>query len=254
MTISTIGLALGALFLIIPIYVVCAFRIRLVRPLIIALIKMLLRLGILSAAMYAVLTSGSWWASIAFAVVFMLYSAAIATARARIRLGTYYLPVATGMLSAVTLVSLCLIFININANSSMALKCLVPIVAMLSGNIVDMQAKALSVYYAGLKHHGKLYYYLLGNGANRKEALRYLQKRALEQAVIPGLSQMSGMAASASPVVLWVMLLCGEDIITAAGLQLWVLLATLSASIVAVIVSVTMARHYALDEYGKMKE
>lgn len=247
-------MALGALFLIIPIYVVFAFHIRLVRPLAVATIKMLLRLGILSAAMYAVSASGSWWASIAFSIVFMLYSAVIATAKARLRFSTYYLPIATGMLSAVTVVSLCLIFINLNANSAMALKCLVPFIAMLSGNIVGMQAKALSAYYAGLKHHGKLYYYLLGNGANRKEALRYLQKRALEQALLPGISQMSGIIASASPLVLWSMTICGESIGTAVGMQILLLLSTLCASVISVMVSVAVARHYAIDGYGKMKE
>lgn len=254
MTIPTIGIALGALFLAIPIYVICTFHIRLPRHLATAVAKMLLKLGILWAALYAVSASGSWWTSTLFALLFVLYSAAVATAKARLRLRTYYLPIAVGMLSGVTVVSLCLIFIGLRADNATALKCLVPLAAMLAGNIVGMQAKALSAYYAGLKHHGKLYYYLLGNGASRKEALRYLQKRALEQALIPGISQMSATAASTSPVVLWTMVLCGESVGTAVAMQVLLLLATLCASVLAVAVAVDTARRYALDGYGKMKD
>lgn len=254
MTISTTGIILGALFLIIPIYVICTFHIRLARPLAMATAKMLLKFGILFAIFYAISISGSWLASIVFTILFILYSAAVATVKARLRLRSYYMPVAVGMLSATAVVSLCLVFVNLHANGSTALKCFVPLAAMLCGNIVPMQAKALSAYYMGLKHHNKLYYYLLGNGANRKEALHYLLKRALEQALIPGISQMSTTLASASPAVVWAMMLCGESIGTAVAMQLLLLLAALSASMIAVLTTVTIARHYALDDYGRMKE
>lgn len=254
MTNSTIGIILGALFLLVPIYVICTFHIRLARPLAIATAKMLLKFGILFAIFYAITISGSWLASIAFTILFVLYSATVATVKARLRFRTYYLPVFVGMLSAVAVVSLCLVFINLRASSATALKCFVPLAAMLCGNIVDTQAKALSAYYMGLKHHNKLYYYLLGNGASRKEALHYLLKRALEQALIPGISQMSACLASASPAVLWAMTLCGESIGNAVAMQLLLLLATLSASVIAVLATVTTARHYALDDYGRMKE
>lgn len=246
-------MALAALFLIIPVYVMWAFRINLTRQFAVTIVTTLVKLGILAAALHTVTASGSWWASIAFALLFMLYSAAIATLKARIRFATYFLPILAGMLSAVTLTALCLIFINIQASGSEALKCLVPLAGLLSGGIVRIQAKAMSVYCMGLRHHNRLYYYLLGNGAKHSEALHYLMKRALEQSLTPGLSRMAVTLVSASPVVLWTMTLCGEDIITAVALQLLLMLATLSAAVVAVLVSVTVARRYSLNGYGRIK-
>ena len=79
-------------------------------------------------------------------------------------------------------------------------------------------------------------------------------KRALEQSLIPGMSQMAVTLVSAAPVVVWVMMLCGESIFTAVALQLLLFLATLSASVLAVLVSITVARHYSLDEYGRIKK
>lgn len=254
MIIPTSGVALAALFLIIPIYVMWAFRINLTRQFTNTVVTMLLKLGIVAAALYAVTASGSWWASIAFALLLMLYSAAIATLKARIKFGIYFLPILAGMLSAVTLTSLCLIFINLQATGGEALKCLVPLAGLLTGGIVRVQAKAMSVYCMGLRHHNRLYYYLLGNGATHSEALHYLMKRALEQSLIPGMSQMAVTLVSAAPVVVWVNMLCGESIFTAVALQLLLFLATLSASVLAVLVSITVARHYSLDEYGRIKK
>ena len=50
------------------------------------------------------------------------------------------------------------------------------------------------------------------------------------------------------------MMLCGESVLTAVALQLLLFLATLSASVLAVLVSITVARHYSIDEYGRIKK
>ena len=112
----------------------------------------------------------------------------------------------------------------------------------------------MAVYCMGLRHHNRLYYYLLGNGAKHSEALHYLMRRALEQSLLPSLSQMSTLLISTAPVVMWTMMLCGESVVTAVALQLLLLLATMSASVLAVAVSIAMARHYSLDEYGRIKK
>ena len=47
---------------------------------------------------------------------------------------------------------------------------------------MEVNYKALSVYYMGLKYHNQLYYYyLLGNGATHSEAVAYFVRRALEK-------------------------------------------------------------------------
>ena len=253
MTITTSGMALAALLLIVPIYIMWAFRIRLTRQFANALVALIVKLGIIGGALYAVTASDSWWVSIGFALLFMLYAAAIATLKARIKFRSYFLPVLAGTLSAVALTTLCLLFLNLQLSGSAALKCVVPIAGLLTGGIVRTEAKAMAVYCMGLRHHNRLYYYLLGNGAKHSEALHYLMRRALEQSLLPSLSQMSTLLISTAPVVMWTMMLCGESVVTAVALQLLLLLATMSASVLAVLVSITMARHYSLDEYGRIK-
>ncbi len=254
MTITTSGMALAVLLLIIPIYVMWAFRIPLTRQFVNALITLMLKLGIIGGALYAVTASNSWWVSIGFALLFMVYAAAIATLKARIKFGAYFLPVLIGTLSAVTLTGLCLLFINLQLSGSEALKCVVPIAGLLTGGIVRTEAKAMTVYCMGLRHHNRLYYYLLGNGAKHSEALRYLMRRALEQSMMPAVAQMSTLLVSTAPLVMWTSMLCGESVVTAAALQLLLLLATMSASVLAVTVSIAVARHYSLDEYGRIKK
>lgn len=254
MIVPTSGLALAVILLAIPIYAMWAYRISMTRQFIVAIATMVLKMCIITAIIYAVTTSGSWWASITFALVFMLYSAAIATLKARIKFGTYFLPILAGMVTATCITALCLIFINLQLTGSDAVRCLVPIAGLLSGNIVRMQARAMTTYCMGLRHHNRLYYYLLGNGAKHYEALQYLTKRAIEQSMIPGISQMATTLVGAAPVVMWTMVLCGESIFAAACMQLLLFIATLATSVIAIIISITVAQRYALDEYGRIKE
>ena len=116
-----------------------------------------------------------------------------------------------------------------------------------------MCADSLSAYYDGLRHHNQLYFYLLGNGATHAEALDAFVRRALEKAVVPGLSQMATMVVGTSPVIMWTVVMCGSGALEAAAFQLLVMAAVFCASVLSVLLSVTLTRRYMFDEYSRLK-
>ena len=124
----------------------------------------------------------------------------------------------------------------------------------MAGGIVEGQSKALSVYYSGLRNHNQLYYYLTGNGATRSEALHYLMQRAIQKSLAPGISRMAGLAVGIVPLVMWTMVVCGASVFDAVSLQILFVLAGVFASMLAVVVSLAVARRYSLDAYGSIIE
>ena len=251
--ITTLGLALGVLFLLVPLCVAYVYRINMVTRMLRAFFCMALRVGVLGVAVYYLMQAGSLTLSLLAALVLMLYSVAVVVYRARLKLSLFLLPVFAGMLVAVVFAAAILLFANVAIGDGFGMRYVLPVMALLSGSIVEPMAQSLATYYAGLKHHNHLYYYLIGNGATRSEAIGYLMRRALEKSFVPGLRSMAGVAVGVAPVFMWTMIACGASAFDAAAVQVLVMLAVFAASVVAAVVSLTIARRYVIDGYDRLK-
>lgn len=249
---TTLGLVLGALFLIIPLCIANVYGVKAERKTFSVFLGMLLRVGILGGVVYLLSKSGSALLSVLFAVVVLIFSITTTIVKARLKMRMFFVPIGVGMVGAIAMSASILLFANLTVGSDFCLRYLLPVVALLSGGIADPIAKALSTYYMGLRNHNQLYYYLLGNGASRAEALRYLQKRALEQA-FSSCTRQALTATSVSPVFMWTMLMCGTPVFDAVCWQLLIVMGVFASAIVAVVVALAVARRYVTDGYAMIK-
>lgn len=251
--ITILGLALGALFIAVPLCVAQAYGVALGGKIAAAFAKMLLRVGVCGLAVHYLVQSGSMLLCGVMAIVVAMYYVVSVVVRARLSLVQFIVPVGAGLLGAVMVAASVLLFANVAVGSDFCLRYALPVVAMLSGGIADPMAKALATYYMGLRHHNHLYYYLIGNGASVGEALRYLQKRALEKSMQPGIRTMATTAAGVSPVMMWTMLMGGRTPLEAAAWQVLLTAAVFAAAVVAVWIALEVARKYVVDGYAMLK-
>jgi len=251
--ITILGLALGALFIAVPLCVAQAYGVALGGKIAAAFAKMLLRVGVCGLAVHYLVQSGSMLLCGVMALAVAMYYVVSVVVRARLSLVQFIVPVGAGLLGAVMVAASVLLFANVAVGSDFCLRYALPVVAMLSGGIADPMAKALATYYMGLRHHNHLYYYLIGNGASVGEALRYLQKRALEKSMQPGIRTMATTAAGVSPVVMWTMLMGGRTPLEAAAWQVLLTAAVFAAAVVAVWIALEVARKYVVDGYAMLK-
>ena len=131
---------------------------------------------------------------------------------------------------------------------------LLPLVALLCGGIMEINARALTFYNMGLQHHAHLYHYLLANGATPSDALFYFRKRAMERTALHGVSRMSLSVIASTPWVLWTLLLCQQSWVTAVVLQIALMVAAIAAALVSMSVSLYMAGRYMPDGYTLLHE
>ena len=246
-------MALGALFIAVPLCVAQAYGVALGGKIAAAFAKMLLRVGVCGLAVHYLVQSGSMLLCGVMALVVAMYYVVSVVVRARLSLVQFIVPVGAGLLGAVMVAASVLLFANVAVGSDFCLRYALPVVAMLSGGIADPMAKALATYYMGLRHHNHLYYYLIGNGASVGEALRYLQKRALEKSMQPGIRTMATTAAGVSPVMMWTMLMGGRTPLEAAAWQVLLTAAVFATAVVAVWIALEVARKYVVDGYAMLK-
>ena len=245
-------MALGAVFIAVPLCVAYFYRLALCRSLLLAFAKLLLRVLVVGGLVYLLLQAGSVVIDVLCAMFLTFYFAFSVVVKARLRVSQFVLPVVAGMFSGVLLCGSLLLFANITIGGDFFVRYVLPVMSILAGSIVVPMARALSTYYAGLRHRANLYYYLLGNGLSRDDALLYLQRRAIESSFLPGMKTMSTMAVGVSPVVTWVMIMCGRSVLEAAGWQLLVVLAVFCSSVVAVVVALVVARRFVVDGYANI--
>lgn len=251
--ITYFGLALGALFITLPLYVAYVYKVSFISKILSSFCKMLVRVLLMGVVAYFLIKTGRIMLDILFAIALVVYSSLTVTVKVKLSALHFFVPVSAGILVSSLLVGSLLVFANVSIGPGFGERYVLPVFAILSGGVVDAMAKSIEVYYMGLRYHNHLYYYMLGNGVSRSDALDYLMKRAMEKALIPGIRKMSGVAVGASPVVMWTMITCGMSVFDATAWQVLLVLALYASSVLSVWISLIVVRKYMVDSYSRIK-
>lgn len=249
-----IGYIIGALFLAFPLFIMYRYGIKMQRQYSMSFLRMMIRLCVFGVAVFYLVVWDNLLADIVFLLFMIAYSSVSVLVKSRLELRVYGVPVAVGIFASTVVVSCMLLLLCQSLGMSYGSRILLPMLGIVAGGLVDPVSKSLVVYYGGLLHHNQLYNYLLGNGADSDKALDYLLRRAMQKAVVVGMSRMSGIAVGITPLVMWIMVFCGTPLLDAVVLQVVLTIAVMSASLAASWVSLAVARHYSVDAYGRVRK
>ena len=255
MQITVIGLLLGVALLLVPIYFFQAYGLRLLGRTLSACAMMVAKFAVVGAVLYFLFLWNNIVANILFAIVAVVLTAAAVVVKARLSLRHSFVPLLAGVAVAVVTVGAWMLFAVMTGNGAFTSPRLIPVVGLLCGAILEILGKALTYYYyMGLRNHNDMYYFMLGNGATRQQALFYFRKRAMERTVTHFLRLISSSMFGCVPFIMWGMLLSGTEVVTAVAMQIVALAAMFTTALVALAVVLAVASRYSMDEYGRLKE
>lgn len=243
----------GFLLLLIPCYVLYLYRSTLLTKTVRATVRMMGLLLVLGFLLYEVMALNQWGITLLFALLMVTIGAILTVRRAKLPIRQLFVPVMAGTLIGVLVVGLYVLWLVVGVRNPLEVRFLIPVVGLLTGHLIQVNSQALHIYFMGLRHHSQLYHYLLGNGMKHSQALGYLLRRTIERAALPNISTMGRMLIGVSPIILWSMMLAGASVFTALAVQLVLLVAMFSASMISVIVTVMVSRRYLLDDYHQLK-
>ncbi len=242
MNISPLGIILGALLAAFPIFIIMRFRLNLMRHFLVSLFRMIVSVGVLAALIGLATYTDSISLSIVLSLIVCLFTALTTTVKARLKPRSDYLPIAAGSLAGILVIGFYFIFLVLGARNPFVTNVYLPVMGLLAGGITSANVKALTAYNDSLVHHGQLYNYLLGNGCTQRQALDYFVRRSLRASILTVSKQMSRMVFIEAPVAFFVALMGNISIVTAAALQVTLILAIASASVISVFVTLTIKR------------
>ncbi len=251
---SFVQMVLALLPALVPFFFIQLYGLRLMKKATAAFIGMLLKYAVVCLLLVGTAMAAAVWADVLASLLFIIMSAIVVTRRAKLAMGVHLMPVLVGTAVSVALFSLYLLFIVMGSAAVDVSTRLLPLVALLCGGIMEINARALTFYNMGLQHHAHLYHYLLANGATPSDALFYFRKRAMERTALHGVSRMSLSVIASTPWVLWTLLLCQQSWVTAVVLQIAIMVAAIAAALVSMSVSLYMAGRYMPDGYTLLHE
>ena len=114
---------------------------------------------------------------------------------------------------------------------------------MLGVNVIG-----LNTYYAGLRREQQLYYFLLGNGATRNEAIAPFVRQALIKAFSPGIANMAVTGLVALPGTMIGQILGGSSPHVAIKYQIMIVV----ASMLSLMMTIFLASRKSFDSYGRL--
>ena len=124
---------------------------------------------------------------------------------------------------------------------------------ILLGNMLGVNVVALSTSYGQLQREQQMYYYLLGNGATRFEATLPFLRAGVVKALQPCIANMAVLGIVSLPGTMIGQILGGSAPGVAVRYQMMITVITLSATMVALMLTVWMGDKRAFDAYGRLK-
>lgn len=239
--------------LAIPLYFVVTYRLTIERQLVKALawfLAVILLMG--STLTYVVGVDKPWLTIVVSVLLIVLLSAGTLL---RIRLGDWRLMLSLllGVFLPVVVFTFYIDYLVMGGKHLLDARVLLPLVGLLTGGSIDAVGSAMVTYRAGLQHHAQLYYYLLGNGATHREAVYYLERRALTHLLMPTMRRMSRCFVAAAPAVFWIAMASGVSVMGGVCLELALLFSCASIACLALFITLLLSRRYAFDAYERFR-
>ena len=223
--ISYLSLGIGLLLLLIPLFYIWKFKTGLLRATVIGTARMIVQLFFIGIYLNYLFLWDNPWINFLWVIVMIFVASQTALARTQLKRKILLLPISAGFLCSVVCVGLYFIGIVLRVENVFSARYFIPIFGILMGNMLSSNVIALNTYYSGLKREQQLYRYLLGNGATKAEA----QAPFIRQAILGG----------SSPNV-------------AIKYQMMIMVITFTASMLSLMITISLASRKSFDAYGKL--
>lgn len=269
--ITGIGLGIGLLLMIIPLYFLYKFRTGLVHPTLTAIIRMIVQLFLVGLYLQYLFQYNIWWVNLLWGIVMVLVASGTALQRTHLRPQYLGAPLLVAFLVTSLIVALYFIGLvlgpqivgsdgSVGTNEDKWLSILftaryfIPIFGLLLGNMLGVNVLALNTYFEGIKREQQMYRYMLGNGATRWEATEPFLRAAIIKAFNPCIANMAVMGIVAMPGTMIGQILGGADPSVAIKYQMMIVVITFVASMISLMITVWLAHGRCFDRMGMMKD
>ncbi len=245
------SLGIGLLLMLIPIYFLWKYKTGLVKATVIGSIRMVVQLFFIGLYLRYLFYYDNPIINVLWVIIMVIVASETALTRTQLKRSILMIPISVGFLASAILIGLYFLGIVLQLNNVFSARYFIPIFGILLGNMLTSNVIALDAFYSGLQREQQLYYYLLGNGATRFEALAPFIRQALIKSFTPAIANMAVMGLVALPGTMIGQILGGSSPNVAVKYQLMIIIITVSASMLSLMITIALASQKSFDEYDR---
>lgn len=246
------SLGIGLLLMLIPFYFLWHFKTGLLKPILIGTVRMIIQLLLIGAYLRFLFEWNNPLINFLWVIVMVGVAAETALTRTRLKRSILLIPISIGFLITVVLIGLYFLGFVLCLDNIFSARYFIPIFGIIMGNMLGVNVIGLNTYYAGLHREQQLYYYLLGNGATRNEAIAPFVRQALIKAFSPAIANMAVTGLVALPGTMIGQILGGSSPHIAIKYQIMIVVITIASSMLSLMITILLASRKSFDSYGRL--
>lgn len=253
MDISLLSLAIGLLLLLIPLFFLWKLRTGLVQATLIAAARMIVQLFLVAIYLRYLFEWDYPWLNTLWVVIMALVATHTLGERTHLPRRIVAIPAFVSFMLSALVVGSYFLCIVLQLDHPFTARYFIPIMGILMGNMLGVCVLTLSTFYNGIEREQATYYYLLGNGASRFEAWLPFMREAVIKSFTPCIANMAVMGIVALPGTMIGQILGGSVPDVAVKYQMMIVIITMTASMLALILSLWLSSRQAFDAFGRLK-
>lgn len=250
--ISYLSLGIGLLLLLIPLFYIWKFKTGLLQATLIGTVRMIVQLFFIGVYLKYLFLWNNPWINFLWVIVMIFVASQTALSRTGLKQKILFIPISVGFLCSVVCIGMYFIGIVLQLENIFNAQYFIPIFGILMGNMLSSNVIALNTYYNGLKREQQLYRYLLGNGATRAEAQAPFIREAIIKSFSPLIANIAVMGLVALPGTMIGQILGGSSPNVAIKYQMMIIVVTFTASMLSLMITISLASRKSFDAYGKL--
>lgn len=252
--ISYLSLCVGLLLLLIPIYYIWRYETKLLKGICVGAIRMVVQMLFIGVYLRYLFEWNNPVINLLWVFVMVYIASETALTRTRVRRSILMMPLVVGFVVSSVLIGLYFLGIVLGLNNVFSAQYFIPIMGILLGNMLTVNVIAVGTFYSTLYREQNLYYFLLGNGASRSEALQPFVKQAIVKSFSPTIANMAVMGLVSLPGTMIGQILGGSSPNVAIKYQIMIVVITMSASMLSLMIAIWLSSKRAFDGYGRMRQ
>lgn len=251
--ISYVGLVIGLLLMILPLYFFYVYKVKLMTSTIVATVRMVVQMFLIGIYLKYLFLWNSPWINILWVLIMVFVASFTSVSRTHLKVRYMFMPVAVGLFMSAMVIGLYFLLFVLQLKNPFESQYFIPTVGVLMGNMLGVNVISLSTYFGGLKRDNQLYFYLLGNGATQQEAVAPFVRKAVHKAFTPCIANMAVMGIVSFPGTMIGQILGGTTPETAIKYQMMIVVITFCASMLSLMITLYLANIKIFDKYGCLK-
>ena len=224
--ISYYNLFIGLLLLAIPFFYLWKFKTGLLKPAVIGTLRMIIQLFFIGIYLKYLFLWNNPWINFLWVIIMIFVAGQTALVRTQLKRSILLIPISIGFLCSVVVVGLYFIGVVLQLDNIFSAQYFIPIFGILMGNMLSSNVIALNTYYSGL----------------------------IIKSFSPLIANIAVMGLVALPGTMIGQILGGSSPNVAIKYQMMIMVITFTASMLSLMITISLASRRSFDAYGKLLE